>query len=65
MIACHCKVILILAKPFTSRKDKHRLLAYYKPMQRLHDNNLTVDLKIIDDEASAEYKRVSGTLIIN
>ena len=27
-------------------------------MQRLSDHKLTVDLKILDNEASAEYKRV-------
>ena len=27
-------------------------------MQRLSDHNLTVDLKILDNEARAEYKRV-------
>ena len=28
MIAYHCDANLILAEPFASRKDKHRLLAY-------------------------------------
>ena len=50
---------MILAEPFTSRKDKHRLLAYEKLMQRLRNNKLTVDLQILDNEASAEYKRVT------
>ena len=36
----------------------HRLLAYDKPMQRLHDHKLTVNLQILDNKASAEYKRV-------
>ena len=57
MIAYHCNANLIITEPFTSRKDKHRLLAYDKLMQRLHDNKLTVDLQILDNEASAEYKR--------
>ena len=35
----------------------HRLLAYDKIMQRLSDNKLIIDLKIIDNEASGEYKR--------
>ena len=46
-----------LAKPFASRNDKHRILAYDKIMQRLINNKLTVDLKILDNEASVEYKQ--------
>ena len=57
MIDYHCDTNLILAEPFSSRKDTHRLLAYDKIMQRLTDNKLIVDLHILDNEASAEYKR--------
>ena len=68
MIAYHCNANLILAKPFASRKDTHRLLTDDKIMQRLSDNKLIVDLQILDNEASAEYKRAfkkSETLIIS
>ena len=68
MIAYHCDANLILALPFKSRKDTHRLLAYDKLMQILRDHELTVDLQILDNEASAEYKKVikkNGTLLIN
>ena len=54
MIAYHCDANLILAEPFASRKDAHRLLAYNKIMQRLTDNKLSVDLQILDNEASEE-----------
>ena len=57
MIAYHCDANLKLAEPFSSRKDAHRLLAYNKIMQRLTDNNLCVNLQILDNEASKEYKR--------
>ena len=57
MIAYHCNANMILAEPFTSRKDKHCIFAYDKLMRRLCDNKLTVDLQILDNEASAEYKR--------
>ena len=57
MIAYHCNANLILAQPFFSRKDTHRLLEYDKIMQRLSNNKLIVDLQILDNEASAEYKR--------
>ena len=58
MIAYHCDANLILSNPFSSRKYTHRLLAYDKIMQRLTDNKLLVDLQILDNEASVEYKRV-------
>ena len=57
VIAYHCDANLILAKPFTSRKDKHHLLAYDKLMRRLHNNKLTSNLQILNNEASPEYKR--------
>ena len=57
MIAYHCNANLILAKPFASRKGTHQLLAYDNIMQMLRDNKLIVDLQILDNKASAEYKR--------
>ena len=57
MISYHCNANLILAEPFSSRKDAHKLLAYNKIMQKITDNKLSVDLQIIDNESSAEYKR--------
>ena len=68
MIAYNCDTNLILAEPFASRKYTHRLLEYDKIMQRLSDNKLIVDLKILDNKASAEYKQFitkKWTLIIN
>ena len=56
-IAYHCNANLILAKLFSSRNDMHRLLAYDKIMQRLTNNKLSVDLQILDNEASTDYKR--------
>ena len=57
MISYHCNTNLILAKTLASRRDTHRLLAYDNIMQRISDNKLIVDLQILDNEASAEYKR--------
>ena len=57
MIAYHCDDNLILTKSFASRKDTHRILEYDKIMQRLSDNKLIVDIQILDNKASAEYKR--------
>ena len=57
MIAYHCDATFILAEPFASRMDMHRLLAYEKIMRRLINNKLIVDLQILNNEARAEYKR--------
>ena len=57
IIAYHCDANLILAEPFASRKDTHRLLEYDKIMQRLSNNKIIVGIQIIDNEAIVEYKR--------
>ena len=57
MIAYHCDANLILAEPFSSIKDMYQLLAYNKIIQRLTNNKISVDLQILDNEASAEYKQ--------
>ena len=57
MITYHCDANLILAGTFTSRNYKHRLLAYDNLIQILCNNKLTVDLQIINNEVSTEYKR--------
>ena len=57
MIAYHCDANLILSGIFSSRKEKHCLLAYNKIMRRLLNNKLTVDIQILDNELSVEYKR--------
>ena len=57
MIAYHCDANLIIAEPFASRKDTHRLLEYEKIMQRLSENKLIVDLQTLDNKSSAEYNR--------
>ena len=49
---------MIIAEPFTSRKDNHCLLVYDKLMQRIRNHKLTVDLQILDNEGSTEYKQV-------
>ena len=52
ILAYHCGSNLILADPFSSRQDMHQLLAYNKIIQRLTNNKLSVDLQILDNEAS-------------
>ena len=56
MITYHCDSNAIIAAPFKSCADKHRLLAYGAIMQRLKYSNILVDLQILDNEASSKYK---------
>ena len=58
MVAYHCDSNMILTAPFKSRSDKHRMLAYHDIMQPLKARGMLVDLQIMDNEASAEYKRI-------
>ena len=58
MISYHCDANLILAVPFKTRKDTHRLKAYNKIMQCIRDHQIHVNLQILDNEASSEYKRL-------
>ena len=60
MVAYHCDSNDILAVPFTSKKYQHRLQAYDEIMQRLTDRGMIMDLQILDNEASAAYKRINN-----
>ena len=56
MVAYHCDSNVILISPFKTHKDKYRLEAYKSIMARLRKNGMFVDLQILYNEASAEYK---------
>ena len=58
MVAYHCNLNMILTAPFKSRSDKHCMLAYNDIMQRLKARGMLVNLQIMDNKASAEYKRI-------
>ena len=58
MVAYHCDSNAILAVSFTFRKYQHRLQVYDKIIQRLTDRGIIVNLHILDNEASAAYKRI-------
>ena len=58
MITYHWGANMLLEVTFKTSKDTHRLQEYNKIMERLHDHKLRVDLKILDNEASSDYKRV-------
>ena len=58
MIACHCDSNTILQAPFSNIKYKHRVQAYISIMKRLANRGHKVYMQILDNEVSAEYKRV-------
>ena len=48
---------LILAQPFSSRKDKHRIAAYNAMIERLTAKGLNANLQVMDNEASKDFKK--------
>ena len=57
MIAYHCDSKKILQAPFVNRNDKHRIRDYNSIMQKLADRGHHVDIQILDNEVSAEFKK--------
>ena len=57
MLAYHVDGNLILQQPFKTKSDTHRLAAYNTIMMRLAAKGLSVDLQIMDNEASAAFKQ--------
>ena len=58
MVAYHFDANAIIYVPFKSRKEKYRMVAYNSIMQRLKDRNMLVNLQILDNEVSKEYKKI-------
>ena len=56
MVAYHCDSNAIMVVPFKTHKDKDRMAAYNTIMQRLKDIYMLVNLQILYNEASKEYK---------
>ena len=44
--------------PFKTRKDKYRMAAYNIIMQRLKDRDMLVNLQVLENESSKEYKTI-------
>ena len=57
IIAYHCDSNTILHAPFVNRKDKHRIRAYNSIMKKFTDRGHHVDIQILDNEVSADYKK--------
>ena len=56
MIAFHAGGNLILQQAFKTKSDRHRIAAYNSIMTRLAARGLSVDLQILDNEASLAHK---------
>ena len=56
MIAYHCDSNTILQAPFSNIKYKHRIRAYNYIIRRLSDRVHQVDVKILDNKVSADFK---------
>ena len=58
MLAFHCNSNVILIEPFQSRHDRHHIAAYSHIMTRLQERGHEVDLQVLDNKASKEYRRI-------
>jgi hypothetical protein len=56
MIAFHADGNLIFQQAFKPKSDRHQIAAYNAIMSCLAARGLSVDLQILDNKASAEYK---------
>jgi hypothetical protein len=56
MVAYHYTTNAILIRPFASKADAHRIPAYTAIMQRFKTKGQSVDIHILDNEASAAYR---------
>ena len=56
VVAYHCYSNAIMVVPFKTRKDKDHMVAYNTIVQSLKDIDILVNLKVLDNEASKEYK---------
>ena len=57
MVAYHCDANVILTCTFKTRKNRHRLEAYAAIVELLKQRSHNVDLQVLDNEASAAYKK--------
>ena len=57
IIAYHCDSNTIMQSPFLNRKYKHRIRSYNSIMQILADRGHHVEVQILDNEVSADFKK--------
>ena len=58
MIAYNCDLNTILKEAFANRKNKYSIRSYSLIMNHLSDRGHKVDVQILENEVSAEFKRV-------
>ena len=58
MVAYHFYSNAMLVAPFKTRKYKHKLEAYKSIMTCLRKNGMSVNLQILDNEASSKFKHL-------
>ena len=58
MVAYHCDSNEILVSPFKTHKDKHRLESYKSIMTCLPKTVMSVNLQILDKDASSKFKHL-------
>ena len=56
MIAYNCDSNIILQVPFFKREYKHRIRSYNSITRRLSDRGHQVDVQILDNEVSTDFK---------
>ena len=57
MVAYHCSCNVILVDIFCSKQNRHRFSSYNNICRRIQQYGHEVHLQILDNEASAEYRR--------
>ena len=57
MLAYHVETNTILVEPFQSRQDRHRIAAYNRIMTHFKKRDHTVELQILYNETSQDYKQ--------
>ena len=55
MLAYHVNCNVIHAEAFGSRRDRHRIAAYNRIIERLKLGGHSVNLQVLDNKASATY----------
>lgn len=50
---------LMLAQPFSSRKNNYRISVYETIMDKLSTNGLLVDIQIVDKEVNKDFKKIN------
>ena len=58
MVAYYFDSNAILVSSYKTRKDKHQLESYKSIMARLRKNGMIVNLQILDNEASTNFKHL-------